>query len=70
MSEIFKHEVQVAPREKDFNLPTSRVELDEMLSLMYKCGIERSTAVTMLKERKEKFDLAVENYSKQINKDW
>ena len=69
-AETFKQEVQVAPREQDFNLPTTKVELEEMLSLMYKCGIERSTAVTMLRERKEKFDLAVENYSKQINKDW
>ena len=44
------------PSEREFNLPTTKDELDQMLSMMDECGIDKLTAITMLKERKAKFD--------------
>ena len=52
------------PSERDFNLPTTKDEWDQMLSMMNECGIEKLTAITMLKERKAKFDSAVKEYKK------
>ena len=33
-----------------------------MFNLMTACGIDRATGITMLKERKEKFEQAVKEY--------
>ena len=58
------------PNETDFNLPTTKDECDQMLALMLSCGIDRMTGISMLKERKEKFELAVKEYKSkktQIN---
>ena len=60
--EIIKQKSVEAPNVKEFNLPTSKE--DQMLSMMYQCWIEETTVFTMLKERKAKFDLAVEEYKK------
>ena len=50
------------PCEKDFNLPTTKEECDQMFNLMTACGIDRATGITILKERKEKFEQAVKEY--------
>ena len=60
--EIIKEDPSKRPCEKDFNLPTTKEECDQMLNLMTACGIERATGITMLKERKEKFEQAVKEY--------
>ena len=53
------------PSEKDFNLPTTKDECEKMLNLMTACGIDRAKSITMLKERKEKFEQAVKEYKSQ-----
>ena len=60
--EIIKEDPSKRPCEKDFNLPTTKEECDQMFNLMTACGIDRATGITMLKERKEKFELAVKEY--------
>ena len=50
------------PVEKDFNLPTTKDECVEMLSMMSVCGIDKASGMAMLRERKERFELAVKEY--------
>ena len=66
-NEKTKEETYKRPCEKDFNLPTSREEGEQMLNLMSTCGINRESGVSMLKERKEKFELAVKEYELKRN---
>ena len=60
--EIVKEYSIKRPCEKDFNLPSTKEECDQMFNLMTACGIDRATGITMLKERKEKFEQAVKEY--------
>ena len=41
------------PLEKDFNLPTTKEECDQMFSMMTACGIDKAAGITMLKEEKK-----------------
>ena len=59
--EILKNTSMKKPNEKDFNLPTNRDEFEQMIAIMNSCGIDRATGITMLKERKSKFDLATKD---------
>ena len=67
---IIKDDYSKMPKETDFNLPTTKEECDQILALMLSCRIDRVTGISMLKERKEKFELAVKVYNSkktQIN---
>ena len=52
--------------EKDFDLPTNKEECDQMFAMMTACGIDKVTGITMLKERKEKFEMALNEYNSKI----
>ena len=49
--------------ESDFNLPTTREEYEQMLTLMSSCGIDREAGIKMLRERKVKYDAAVKEFN-------
>ena len=59
---IIRESSNKMPEEKDYNLPTTKEECEQTFAIMMSCGIDRATEITMLKERKEKFDLAVKEY--------
>ena len=37
-----------------------------MFAMMTACGIDKVTGITMLKERKEKFEMALNEYNSKI----
>ena len=53
------------PTEKDFNIPTTQDELNEMLSTMKKSGFDKEAMMQILQERKSKLDKALEEYEKK-----
>ena len=60
--ENIREDFSKMPDKKDFNLPATKEECDQMFKLISACGIDKATGITMSKERKEKFDLAVKEY--------
>ena len=62
-AEIFEKDSPKMPMESDFNLPTTREEYEQMLTLMSSCGIDREAGIKMLRERKVKYDAAVKEFN-------
>ena len=51
------------PCEKDFNIPTSREEWEEMKMKLGQCGVDEETAKTMMKKRWSDFEKAKKEYN-------
>ena len=65
--ELIKADPIKRPTEKDFNLPNTKEECEQMLSLMSACGIDKLTGTKMLLERKSKFEQALKDYEQKID---
>ena len=52
------------PTEKDFNIPTTQDELNDMMSNMRKSGFDKDAMMQVFKERKAKLNQALEEYEK------
>ena len=48
--------------EKDFHLPKSQAEWDEMKTKMMSCGIEESKIKSMMQERFQKYEQVLNKY--------
>ena len=53
------------PTEKEFNIPTTQDELNEMMSNMRKSGFDKETMMQVFKDRKAKLNEALEDYDKK-----
>ena len=53
------------PTEKEFNIPTTQDELNEMMSNMRKSGFDKEAMMQIFKERKVKLNKALEEYEKK-----
>ena len=60
---ISKKTTPKRPIEKDFNLPTSQEEWDQMIQKMGQCGIEEKIAKTMLRQRMTEFQKALKEFN-------
>ena len=65
--EIVRDESIKRPTEKDFCLPTTSEECDQIYAIFQSCGIDETTGMKMLKERKERFDSALKEYNSKQN---
>ena len=54
------------PNEKEFSLPTTQDELDEMMINMKKSGFDKDAVIKIFKERKARYDQAVDEYEKAV----
>ena len=52
------------PKEKDYCIPTNQSELDDLMNNMRKSGFNKEGVIQILKERKIKFDAAMDEYEK------
>ena len=50
------------PSEKDFHLPKSQAEWDEMKTKMMSCGMEESKIKSMMQERFQKYEQVLNKY--------
>ena len=53
------------PNEKDYSIPTNQSELDDLMNNMRKSGFDKEGVIQILKERKTKFDAAMEEYERE-----
>ena len=53
------------PTEKEFNIPTTQDELNEMMSNMRKSGFDKEAMMQVFKDRKAKLNQALEDYDKK-----
>ena len=53
------------PKEKDYCIPTNQSELDDLMNNMRKSGFDKEGVIKILKERKTKFDAAMEEYERE-----
>ena len=53
------------PNEKDYCIPTNQSELDDLMNNMRKSGFDKEGVIKILKERKTKFDAAMEEYERE-----
>ena len=52
------------PKENDYFIPTNQSELDYLMNNMRKSGFNKEGVIQILKERKIKFDAAMDKYEK------
>ena len=57
-----KIQITGGPKPDDFLLPVTETDWNGMLKKMQECGIEKSKAIEMMKERRAKFVKACETY--------
>ena len=57
-SELQKTPAKIGPTEKDFNIPTTQSEWEEMKRMLSQCGVDEESAKSMIKERLLKFEKA------------
>ena len=55
------------PTEKDFNIPTTQDELNEMMTNMMKSGFDKEAMMNIFKDRKAKLIQALEEHEKVSN---
>ena len=66
--ELIRENSDKMPNASNFNLPTTKEECEQMIAIMSSCGIDRVTGMSMLKERKARFDSAVDEYKLKKDK--
>ena len=67
-----KNMKMIRPEPKDFGLPKSEDEFNQMMSKMMECGFTKSRANEIMNERKEKFLKSKKEYEDQVttNQSW
>ena len=64
---VLSHQIKKKkPNEKEFSLPTTQDELDEMMINMKKSGFDKDAVIKIFKERKARYDQAVDEYEKAV----
>ena len=55
------------PSLKEFNIPESQQQWDEMITKLGECGFDQMKATSIIKEKKVLFDAAVQEWNNQNN---